>query len=141
MRKIMTTRFGEVEIDEKRTLNFPEGLLGFPDAREFAILEHKPGSPFMWLQSSTEPGLAFVMINPYLIMPDYLKNLSPEEERLISNKDESVIIFALVTIPANKPEKATINLLGPIVVKSETMEARQVILADSGYSHCYPLKA
>jgi flagellar assembly factor FliW len=142
MQKIMTTRFGEIEIDEKRKIHFPEGLLGFPDSKEYVILEHKPGSPFMWLQSMTEPDLAFVMTNPFLIKSDYLQNLSPEEERLINeNEDESVIVFALVTIPPNQAERATVNLLGPIVVESETMKARQIILANSGYSHCHPIKA
>ena len=38
MQKIMTTRFGEIEIDEKRKIHFPEGILGFPDSKEYVIL-------------------------------------------------------------------------------------------------------
>ena len=141
MQKIETTRFGEIEIDETGKIFFPEGLPGFTDCREYVILDHRPGSPFKWLQCLTNPGLAFVMMNPFLIRPDYLKDLSPAEERLISeSSDEPVTIFTLVTIPLNRPEKATVNLLGPIVLKSRSMHARQVILAESGYSHCHPLQ-
>ena len=141
MKNIKTTRFGEIEIDESRMIHFPDGLLGFPDRRDYIILEHKPGSPFLWLQSMTVPDLAFVMANPFLIKPDYLENLSPEEEALFKQEgDREIIVFALVTIPPGEADKATINLLGPIVIDSVSRKARQVILANSVYSHCHPLK-
>lgn len=142
MKKIETTRFGEIEIDEKKMIHFPEGLPGFLGCQEFIILEHKPDSSFMWLQSVEEPGLAFVMINPFIIKPDYLKDLSSGDELLISRRDDApVMVFTFVTVPRDKPEKATVNLLGPIVVDTETMNASQVILVDSGYSHNHPLKS
>ena len=142
MKNINTTRFGEIEIDESGMIHFPEGLLGFPDHRDYVILEHKPGSPFLWLQSMTAPDLAFVMANPFLIMSDYLEDLSPEEESLFKQEgDREIIVFALVTIPPGEADKATINLLGPIVIDSASRKARQVILANSRYSHCHPLKS
>jgi flagellar assembly factor FliW len=137
MNTIKTTRFGEIEVDESRAIHFADGLPGFHDKREFIILEHKPGSPFLWLQSMDTPGLAFVMINPFLMKGDYLQDLSPEEEALLKNKnDDEIIVFSLVTIPRGEVEKATVNLMGPIVVESKSRNAKQVILANSGYSHC-----
>jgi flagellar assembly factor FliW len=137
MSTIKTTRFGEIEADESKAIHFMDGLPGFHDKRDFIILEHKPGSPFLWLQSMDTPDLAFVMINPFLMKSDYLQDLSPEEEALLKNKnDDEIIVFSLVTIPRGEVEKATVNLMGPIVVESKSRNAKQVILANSGYSHC-----
>ena len=139
MKHINTTRFGEIEIDESQTIHFPEGLLGFPENKDFIIMEHRPGSPFLWLQSLTSPELAFVMTNPFLIKKDYLKNIPEEEILMKSEEGTNTIIFSLVTIPQGKVEKTTVNLLGPIVIDTKSRKARQVILANSGYSHCHPM--
>lgn len=140
MNTIKTARFGEIEVDESKTIHFKDGLPGFQKNKDFIILEHKPGSPFLWLQSMDTPALAFVMINPFLIKRDYLQALSKEEEALLKNEnDDELIVFTLVTIPRGQAEKATANLMGPIVIESRTRNAKQVILANSGYSHCQPI--
>ena len=140
MNTIKTARFGEIEVDESKTIHFKDGLPGFQKNKDFIILEHKPGSPFLWLQSMDTPALAFVMINPFLIKRDYLQALSKEEEALLKNENnDELIVFTLVTIPRGQAEKATANLMGPIVIESGTRNAKQVILANSGYSHCQPI--
>jgi flagellar assembly factor FliW len=142
MHTIKTTRFGEIEVNEIKAIHFMDGLLGFPDKRNFIILEHKSGSPFLWLQSMDTPDLAFVMINPFLIKRDYLENLSSEETALLKTEtDDEINVFSLVTIPRGDVEKATVNLMGPIIVGSRSRNAKQVILANSGYSHRYPMSA
>jgi flagellar assembly factor FliW len=140
MKKIKTTRFGEIEIDEINAIHFPDGLLGFPGKKNYVIMEHKPGSPFLWLQSTDIPDLAFVMINPFLLNVGYLENLSKEEETLLKNeRDEEILVFSLVVIPEGRVEDATVNLMGPIIVEAKSRNAKQVILANSGYSHRHPL--
>ena len=137
---IKTTRFGDVAIDETRTLHFPEGLLGFPEQKDYVLLEHKSDSPFFWLQSVDRPDLAFILTNPFLLDKDYLKNLSPNEEILFQCREgDSVSVFVLVTIPPGKVEEMTVNLLGPVVVEAEARVGRQVVIPNSGYSHRHPL--
>ncbi|NLA75615.1 MAG: flagellar assembly protein FliW, partial [Deltaproteobacteria bacterium] len=90
---IKTSRFGEIEIEEKRIILFNEGLIGFPDEKEYIIIEHRSGSPFMWLQSVNNPDLAFVIMNPFQVFPGYLKDISPEEENILKpDKNEAVMI-------------------------------------------------
>ena len=137
---IKTTRFGEIEIDESRAVHFSEGIVGFPDDNKYIVLEHKPESPFMWLQSLTSPGLAFVIMNPFLVYPDYLKDISPEEENdLKPGSNKNVMVFTIVTIPNGRAEESTVNLLGPVIIDPEIKEGKQVILANSGYNHRHPL--
>lgn len=140
MMNIKTTRFGEVEIDESRVIHFPEGLIGFPDDKKYIILEHKPNSPFMWLQSLTSPGLAFVIMNPFLVYPDYLKDISPEEEIAMKpGTNETVMIFTIVTIPQGRAGESTTNLLAPVIIDPEAKEGKQAIMANYDYSHRHPI--
>jgi flagellar assembly factor FliW len=139
--KIETSRFGEIEIDKKLAIHFPSGLPGFPEHKEFAILEHKTGSPFCWLQSLTHPDLAFVMTDPNIVLPGYLSDLSPEEKYFFHQGDskEEIVVFAFVTIPPGRAKEATVNLLGPIVINTKSGTGKQIILSNSGYSHRHPL--
>jgi len=140
MLSVHTSRFGTVEVDEDKMIRFPEGLLGFPQQKEYVLLDHKPGSPFHWLQAVDVPELAFIMTDPFLFKRDYLRDLSSEEEaHFASEPEEEIAVFALVTIPPGQAEKATINLLGPLVIDLKSRNGRQVILANTRYTHRHPL--
>jgi len=137
---INTTRFGEVRIDLSRIIHFPEGILGFPDEKRFVILEHKPGSPFCWLQSVDTPELAFVMMDPLLVKDDYLTGLpAPEKQMLEGEGEGKYALFSFVTIPRGEVQKMTINLLGPIFIDVESKIGRQLVLANSDYDTRYPV--
>jgi flagellar assembly factor FliW len=136
MQTVQTSRFGAVDVDEHRMIHFPEGLLGFPKHKEFVLLEDKPGSPFCWLQSLDDPELAFVLTNPFFFKKDYLHELSPEEKNLFVNEQgEEKVLFTLVSVPPGHPEKASTNLLGPLVIDAAKRTGRQLILPSTGYSH------
>ena len=137
---IETTRFGNLAVDETKVIHFPEGLMGFPNQKDYVLLEHRADSPFFWLQSADRPDLAFVMTNPFILKKDYLKDLSPDEEVLFKCREgDSVGIFVLVTIPPGKVNEMTANLLGPVGIETEARVGRQVVLPKSGYSHRHPL--
>lgn len=137
---IETTRFGNVAIDETKIIHFPDGLLGFPEQKDYILLEHRSDSPFFWLQSVDRPDLAFVLTNPFLLDKDYLQNLSPNEETLFQCREgDSISVFAIVTIPPGKVEEMTVNLLGPVVVEAEARIGRQVVIPNSGYSQRHPV--
>jgi flagellar assembly factor FliW len=140
MTMITTSRFGPVDVDEKRAVHFPDGLLGFAGQKDYIVLDHKPGSAFCWLQSRELPGLAFVLTNPYLIDADYLSGLGPEEKTMVFGANaEPLAIFVLVTIPPGQIEQITANLQGPLIINTRSRTGRQLVLANSGYSHCHPL--
>ena len=140
MLTVKTSRFGDVEVKENRAVHFPDGLLGFPERKDFVILDHKPDSPFFWLQSMDVPELAFVMTDPFLVKNDYLGDLSPSEKIFFErgNRDE-IIVFTLVTIPPGEVERMTVNLLGPLVIDAQSRIGKQIILANSGYDHRHPM--
>jgi flagellar assembly factor FliW len=131
--KINTDRFGEIAIEEKDLLNLPNGLLGFADSKRFVILDHSPESPFKWLQSVDEPALAFVVIDPLLLIDDY----PMDKVRSLLEKEgftpENIAVAVLATVPP-APQPITINLLAPIAFDSDKREGAQIILHDSQYT-------
>ena len=60
-----------MEIDERKIISMPYGMLGFPKSQRFALFAHKENSPLFWYQSLDDPTLAFVITNPHLFLPGY----------------------------------------------------------------------
>ncbi len=125
----MTTKtkpFGDIEVDDRQRLEFPNGILGFESLHAFVLLDAAQ-PPFYWLQSLEDPGIAFVLINPLVFKPDYLPDVSPEDlEEIYISSREDLIVFAIVTIP-EKQELMTANLQGPIVINKKAKIGRQAI--------------
>ncbi len=131
---IKTTRFGELEVEAENIIRMLGGVLGFPDHSDYILVPHKPDSPFLWYQSVDNPALAFVVVNPFIFKPEYDVPINPAlMESLGAEKAEELEILAIVTIPRNRPQDMTANLLGPIVINPVRKLARQIILDPERY--------
>ncbi|MPM21315.1 Flagellar assembly factor FliW [bioreactor metagenome] len=125
---IHSTRFGEIEVPKDQLISFANGLPGFPDETQFAFLTLDEGSSFVFLQSASNPDLTFVVVEPFMFFNDYTFELSDEYvEDLKLSQENKPRIFNIVTI-RDTIEKATANLLAPIIVNWQTKKAVQVIL-------------
>ncbi|GJL77158.1 MAG: flagellar assembly factor FliW [Nitrospinaceae bacterium] len=130
-----TTRFGPLEVKENEILNFPVGLYGFERERDFIRLPFNPNieSPMEWLQSLKTPGLAFVITDPFLYVPDYSVKLTEEEKKQIRfEPGHTLMTRAIVTLPENYLEM-TANLVAPIIVNLNSGLARQFVLTSMEY--------
>ncbi len=138
--KFESTRFGSLEVAEDRVISFPAGILGFPDARRFVMIDHKGDIPFKWLQSVDEPEVAFITINPLLIKEDYKLSINESDIADIGKYEaESLAFLVILTIPNDNPKGTTANLRGPLVINSNTNTAKQVVLQNDTYPIKYPL--
>ena len=136
--KVNTTRFGAITIDEQKIITMPFGMLGFPEEKRYVIVQHKENSPFFWYQSVDDPALAFVITSPFFFVPDYsmslddaINQMSWDEEKI----EDTVELYVVVNIPNGSPDKMTANLIGPILVNTESFQAVQMVVTDSPYSH------
>jgi flagellar assembly factor FliW len=131
--KINTSRFGEVEIKEGDMISLPEGLIGFPELNQFILLDHDNDSPFKWLQSTSDPAMAFIVISPLSFRPDYMVEVTEEEVATLklTNPNEAVI-SVIVTIPMD-PKKMSANLKAPLVFNLSNRLGKQVVLKDPQY--------
>lgn len=126
--------FGEIEIDKETIIDFPEGLLGFEDEKEFTIINTQEEAPFLWLQSINSPELVFVIMNPFFAFPDYeIKIPKSVQEKLEIESEKDVVIYSILVVPEDM-EKMTANLLGPIIINTRKNLGKQVILDDDRYS-------
>lgn len=136
---IESERLGSVEVDESKIMIFDDGLLGFPDARRFALVDAGDDGTYFWLQSLDDPQLAFLAAVPWAFFPDYEPELSMSDQEALAISDPSeVLVFCLLTIT---DDAVTANLLGPLVVNGNSREGRQIVLDDSSYSARVPLAA
>jgi flagellar assembly factor FliW len=137
--KIKTLRFGQLEIDPQTVVTLPEGLVGLSDLKRFCLVETSPDRPLKWFQALDDPGLAFVIANPYLFCPDYSFEVSDEDLSFLGiESPEEVAIFVLLTI-AGQGREVTANLVAPVVISSRTRKGKQVILNDPRYTTRHPL--
>ena len=135
MRKINTSRFGELEIDEKRVIHFKDGIPAFEDEKEFIILPYDEETPYYFMQSMKTPDLAFLLTVPFLFFPNYTFEIDDDtiEELEIETKDK-LLYYTLITIPNFSIRYMTTNLLAPLVINTKNMKAKQVVLEKSRYT-------
>ncbi len=132
--KIKTRPFGEVEIDERQVIDFPEGIPGFDFVKKFAVIDNEDEkSPFKWLQALEEPELAFVIIQPHDFMRSYEPDISKNDYKDVKAQGpQDVLVFAIVTIPSN-PSEMTANLQGPIIINPHEKLGKQAISLTDRY--------
>ena len=138
--KILTKHFGEVNIDPNTTLHFKDGVFGFEDEKEFALLQFSEEDSFLLsLQSVKTPYLAFTLVNPFMLIPHYKPVLNDDElEQMQVKKSEDLCFYNMCRI--KKPvSDSTINLRCPIVINDSTRQAKQVIL--DNYEMRFPLSS
>jgi flagellar assembly factor FliW len=131
--QIETTRFGTIEVKDGSIVRMPVGMLGFEQCCQFVLLEDRPGSALRWLQSVDDPAVAFIVINPFEFFPEYEVELTDEQADALGLDDPNEsVTFTTVTV-SREEGKVTANLLGPIVINSRTLQARQIVLEDDRY--------
>ena len=136
--EIGTRFFGTVEIEEEGVLDFPRGILGMEEERQFVLLD-VPGRRFKCMQSVGTPAVAFIVVNPWDYYPDYEFELSDRElEDMGVESADQLAVFAIVTIREPAAD-STLNLLGPLVIHVEKRTGRQFVLGENRYSARMPL--
>lgn len=131
--EVQTKTMGVVQVDDSRVLDFPKGLFGFEEYHKYALIEAEY-EPFFWLQSLDEKGLAFLLVDPFLIVSDYELDI---DDKMLSDigiaSPTDVYVWSVVTVPADGGP-VTANLQGPLVINRKTQQALQVILSDSKWT-------
>ncbi len=112
---IASSRFGPVEVHAAAVIEFPDGLIGLGGLR-YTLIGTDAKSPFVWLQSVDDGGLALPVTNPAHFFPDFRLELSEGEANRLEI-DESTAIDIYVTVRA-APGLADFaaNLRAPLVI-------------------------
>src|SRR5574344_845031 len=112
---VITKNMGIVTVDKKHIVTLPDGLFGFEDYKEFALIESEY-KPLFLLQSVDEKNLLFYLIDPFLICEDYEVDVDDKLlKRIGLSNPADVWVMAIVTIPPVNCIKVTANLQGPLI--------------------------
>lgn len=133
---VKTKFFGEVEIDDAKILDFPNGIIGFEDFKRFAIIydvEDESENKISWLQSVNEPTLALPVVDPLAIVSEYSPMIEDELLKPLGNPaDEDLLCLLVMTVPADMT-KVTANLKAPVIINSKTNKGVQLIVDNADY--------
>jgi flagellar assembly factor FliW len=114
-------------------------MLGFEQIKDYLLISNPGEEPFRWLQVKNNPALAFVVLEPFLAAPDYHPDISQADVDFLGlTSAEDALLYNIVTL--HGPNKATVNLKGPVVFNRHTLIGKQVIIANAAeYSVRHPL--
>lgn len=137
---ITTKLFGDVEVEDKRKITFVQGIIGFPDLKDFLLVHDSDSSgAIRWLQSVQEPAFAMPVIDPLIIMPEYNPNVEDELLKPLGEAtEENTLVLVTITVPSDLT-KMSVNLKAPIVINGDTRLANQIITDDEQYMVKYPI--
>ena len=131
---IETGRFGQLTVGEDEKVTVPQGILGFPEYREYCLVDPGDDTLIVWLQCLDNLGIAFPLLEPKLFKPDYAARLSAAElrELKLENVNQSAV-YSILTIPEDIT-KMTANLKAPLIINLKQNIAKQVVLQENEYS-------
>jgi flagellar assembly factor FliW len=138
--KVATRHWGQLEVEQEALVHFPEGLLGFEQLHEFALIDAEEYRPFLWFLSTEDPDICFAVADPfYFTAAPYELSLSDNDEAALGvAPGDSLAVFIIVTF-RDQERGVTGNLKGPILLNTRTRLARQNVLYGNSFSVCQPL--
>lgn len=134
--KLQTKYFGEIEYEADETLTFPAGMFGFEEEHSFLLLPFDGShGNMLCLQSTATPALAFIVLDPFALKPDYAPVLRKPELQQFGVADVGELGFYVLCAVKKPVSNSTVNLRCPLVVHPETRVARQVIMEQYEMRH------
>lgn len=140
--KIVTKFLGEVSIDETTIIEFPQGIPGFQDEKEFVLIPLAENSPFIVLQSVKTAAVGFMAAYPFDFKADYQFDLDEQDTEFLQvEKQEELLTYSIITLK-DTLENSTMNLLAPIVINSVKKIGKQIVLSENDQHPLrHPLKS
>ncbi|HEX3867158.1 MAG TPA: flagellar assembly protein FliW, partial [Gemmatimonadaceae bacterium] len=130
---VQSDLLGTFTVAAASIMEFPEGLLGFPECRRYALMRAGTESIY-WLQSLDFTSLVFLLIDPFPYFADYSVDIPAADALALGASDSAdVAVFAIVTLPPPSIDGArpTANLQGPVAINLRVRLGMQVICTDS----------
>lgn len=113
----------------RNRISLPQGLFGFAEVRNLDLVFDEEELPFMWLREEKKDGLAFIVLEPGGIIPNYSVEVSDADVNILGiTGPEDTMILNIVTLPPDQAGKISLNLVGPIIINRRTLVGKQCII-------------
>jgi flagellar assembly factor FliW len=127
--------FGEMDVDRRDIIRFPDGLPGFEHSRAFVLLASEENAPLQYLHAVEGAPASFLAIDPRFVLENYRCELNAaDEHRLGAAEGDPLLWLALVMVESNGA--ITVNLRAPLVVNPKRMVGHQMM----PHQCLYPLR-
>lgn len=125
--------------ENRNIVELPLGLLGFEEVKQYTLLADPKESPFVWLQMLGAPKASFLVVDPFVLFPDYQPDITDDDIQFLGlDAPQHAAVFNIVTLRSDG--SASINLKGPIIINRQTLQGKQVIPVNaSAYQVQHPL--
>lgn len=135
---VPSTLLGPLEVLQSQVYDFPDELYGFSGAKQFALVPAERDG-FFWLQSLDFEALTFLLVDPFQFVEGYSIDI-PAEDVIAPGADDSaqILVLAMLTLPREVGETATVNLQGPIAFSLSRNIGKQVVV-ESSYGIRHPV--
>ena len=110
-------------------LHFPHGLVGFPDERDYQLLE-STRTGLYWLRSQVDDAPHFLLADPFRFFEGYSFDLAPPQAEELGASSSSEVGVLVITVPDPETGVWTANLQGPLVMNVARGVGAQVVLPD-----------
>ena len=137
--KAKTRIFGEIDIPQDKIITMEKGMIGFSELKNYTLIynseKENDKKSIMWLQSMDEPEVAFPVVHPNEVKPDYNPTVNDEVLAPLGElNDENTYVLVTVTATPDA-KKSTVNLKAPVVINTDTKKGCQIIVEED-----YPVK-
>jgi flagellar assembly factor FliW len=123
--KINSTRFGMVVFESEDMVQFPEGLLGLEECRQWVFLADGQNDAVAWMQSVERPDVALAVVSPRRFVPGYRIRVARHELQPL--QFDSVKTAEVLIVVGKSERSITLNLKAPLVINLDRRLGRQVI--------------
>lgn len=137
--KIESPRFGTLEVEPSRIIEFPRGLIGFEECKRFSLFHPEGETPsYFILQSLDDPVLAFHIADPApfgfgheIILSDAeAADLGLGDNGGCRVADAAAPLVVMVMLSKDGPgQPVRANLVGPLVINLDTRRGLQHVFA------------
>ncbi|MCL6577621.1 flagellar assembly protein FliW [Kyrpidia sp.] len=117
-------------------IEFAQGIPGFPETHLFSLQPVPEAEGWFHLVGVDEEAPTFLVVNPFLIIPDYEAELP--DKLLPGANPQDIALLAIVRVP-DSPWEATVNLRAPLVIDVPRQRGIQWVPQESPYSIRHPL--
>lgn len=126
-------QLGEVFVDPKHLIAFPDGIPGFETCKSFALIWSDETAPFHCLHAVGGANASFLTVNPAAALPSFQCTLSAADRTRLGECAESELVW-LAIVSIGEDGTVAANLRAPIVINPATMTGFQVLPHQAVYS-------
>jgi flagellar assembly factor FliW len=128
------TKFhGVIQYEPHQVLRVAEGLFGFPEEKEFLLIELPSSRPLVFVQSVRSRNLCFLSLPAQIVDADYRLSIRPQDLLAFGYPEDAppamgkdLLCLAILTVGERRV--TTANLAAPLVVDIAAHRGRQVIV-------------